>query len=105
MAGDFKTNVRKDDITVLSASKVAIASPGLLNTFVQSPAHGIAKLTTSIAPVHPEDVRVDSSGRILITNVAFAKAVKTKMATVTTARSDTNYVCTNAYHCAPVKPK
>jgi len=96
MTNDFKTNVKPAQLTVLSDDKVAIASAGLLNTFVQSPAHGIAKLSSSIAAVHPDDVRVDESGRIVITNKEFVAAVNNIKAT---ALAESNTVCNNAYKC------
>jgi hypothetical protein len=100
MAGKFETNVQASDIKIESDEVVSIRSHGLLNTFVQSPAHAIAKMTSTVGPVHPENIEVDEHGRIIIRDKAFVAALTLKMATASAA-DDTNYVCKNAYQCKP----
>ncbi len=100
MAGKYKTQVQAKDIEVLSDSKVAIRSTGLLNTFVQSPAHAIAKLTKDVAPVHPDEIEVDDTGRIIINDAAFVTAIQHRMAALAASKNGSNTVCNNAYKCS-----
>jgi hypothetical protein len=102
MAGQFKTNVTDKDVEFVKGG-VAIKSTGLLNVFVRSPAHALAKIAEKLPLVSLEDVSVDDHGRIIIKDPAFVAALKAKQAEAKTARmmqeGDTNYVCKNGYQC------
>ena len=99
----YKTDVRKSDIEFLGESEVAIKSSGLINTFVQSPSHGLAKLAEENPAVSIDAISVDSSGRIVISDKRFAEALRARIsAERSTPTGDTNYVCKNAYQCKPL---
>src|SRR5580698_2116048 len=98
MTFKYKTNATSKDIEIIGDSVVAIKDAGLINTFVQSPAHGIAKLAENIALVSPESISVDSHGRIIIEDKNFAAKLQAALS-VERAGGDINYVCKNAYQC------
>ncbi len=103
MVGQFKTNVTDKDIEFV-AQGVAIQSTGLLNAFIRSPAHALAKIAEKLPLVSLESVSVDDHGRIVIKDRAFVAALKKKVADSklskpTKPAGDTNYVCKNAYKC------
>jgi|SRR3989339_1529950 len=98
MVSIFKTNAKKTDIELVGKNEVRIKSTGLLNAFVHSSPHALEKLHKDIgSPVSIESVTVDESGRIVIRDAAFRKAIEGKLSKATAA---TNTICNNGY-CPP----
>jgi hypothetical protein len=96
----FKTNVGPKDITFLKDGSVAIKSTGLLNAFVHSAPHAIAKLASDVALTSIDNVHIDDSGRIVIDDPQFVEAIKRKLAQQRgKTTGDTNTVCKNAFKC------
>jgi hypothetical protein len=99
MENKFKTNVVRKDITFLKDGSVAIKSNGLLNTFVHSAPHAIAKLAKDVALTSMDNVHIDDRGRIIIDDPQFVDALHKKLANKVISAADTNTVCSNAYKC------
>lgn len=97
MKAQFKTKVTAKNIKFSETEpQVTIKSSGLLNTFVHSTRHALAKLSKDVAPVRIDSISVDNAGRIVINDKRFVEKLREQ---IRASAADTNHVCNNAYNC------
>jgi hypothetical protein len=87
MAGSV--SIKAEHVT--AGRRVRISSPQLATHLIQNPKTALRLLSSVGAPVTPDQVSIDSSGKVVVNNPQFATALKTRLRGLSTAAN--NGVC------------
>jgi hypothetical protein len=71
--------ISSSDIDVTSGTEAVISNSGFLNALVQNNTDALQLLRDQVGPVYVSDVSVDSQGRVVIKNKAFAEKLGAKL--------------------------
>src|SRR5207247_2878133 len=87
MAGSV--SIRKQHVS--AGRRIRISSPQLATNLIQDPKTALRLLSSVGAPVTPDQVSIDSSGKVVVDNPQFANALRTRLRGLGTAAN--NGVC------------
>jgi hypothetical protein len=82
-AAALRVEVEPHDIEV-TGDTARVTDPQLVRALVKAPAEAL-QLLGGIAPVDLDDIDVDKSGRLVIKNAKFAKALRTRVSKMAAA--------------------
>lgn len=74
MADPGPVRIQPTDVDVPPSDRVAIRNTALANNLMKNPQEAL-DLLSKVAPVKMEDIELDESGRVVVTNAAFARGL------------------------------
>ena len=93
--------VKKDQLTKISDTESAVNNPALARMVESNKEQVVGKISDHLGPISPDDISIDSHGRVIIKNSVFASVVTVALA----SPLNTNIVfCDSNHHlvCVPI---